>query len=154
VWNEPDDIISMCPGYKTMKPEKREGFWLWVFASMASSESSCRPWLVNRKCNRADAARTGCKYNSNSPPNGDAIGLFQLEPKRCSGAPESELIKPLVNFRCAVKVLGGELLTRNNLEGCTGRQTYWAPLNKCTRHAGDAGALRKTRALIPKFKGC
>lgn len=154
--NEPRDILRLCPGYKGMNKEKREGFWLWVFASIASSESSCNPKVVNPKCNRTDAANKGCRYNPNSPPNGDALGLFQLEPRRCEGANREELLQPLVNVRCAVKVLGGELSRRNNLQGCNsgGSATYWGPLNGCTTHAGDGSAKAKTLALIPKFSGC
>lgn len=171
--NDPPDILKLCPGYAKMgkgKGGEREGFWLWVFASIASSESSCNPSIVNPKCNRSDAARTGCKYNANSPPNGDALGLFQLEPNKCGGVSRETLLTAGPNIRCAVRLLGHELLKRDSLMGCNreknGRHeiinsrdiasspTYWGPLNACTRHAGDGNAVEKTLKLIPKYTGC
>jgi hypothetical protein len=151
--NEPPDVLKWCPGYKTMSKDWRERFWIWTFASIASSESSCNPTAVNPKCNRSDAARTGCKYNPNSPPNGDAIGLFQLEPRRCQRSDEKALMNALQTSRCAARVLAGELRARDTLLDYK-RETYWGPLRGNTGHRGDASGRDKMLAKLGSFKGC
>lgn len=156
--NVPRDVASMCPNYTGFSKERREMFWVWAMMSISYSESSvegqmCNPRAANRKCNRSDAARTGCRYNANSPPNGDALGLFQLEPRRCGGANEEQLFKPGVSTRCAARVLAGEMVKRDTLS-TNQRDTYWGPLRCNTRHSGDARAATKTVNHMMKFPGC
>lgn len=151
--NDPPDVLRLCPGYSSMAKEERERFWVWTFAMLAKQESSCSPVAINRKCNRQDAARTGCKYNPNSPPNGDAIGLFQLWEPACPGKSTAALMNPYVNSRCAVHVLAGELEKRDTLT-TNQTNTYWGPFRANTRHAGDARGNAGFVANLGAFRGC
>lgn len=150
----PPDILRMCPGYAKMGRERRRLFWVWVMSALASSESSCNPKALNPKCTPADVRARRCsKVNPNSPPNGDAIGLFQYGSWQCGGAGKTQLENPHYATRCAARDIGVELSKRETLLDYE-RETNWGPFRGNTRHAGDQKGRNKTLDLIPKFRYC
>lgn len=145
----PSDITGLCPKYGSMDKTQREYFWVWVFASMAENESSCR----TTKDTNVKAAY------------GTAYGIFQLEYKnnRCPGS--TNLNDPDQNISCAVRQLGKELSVRPTLRSscsatCPRSGTYWGTLRSDTNNnssamkaADNKGAIR-TLTRIKQYQYC
>lgn len=136
----PQDIHQWCPRYSAFNADQRQLFWVWVFASMAASESSCDP-----------------AANNPNAPNGTAYGLFQLDRVNCGNI---NLNEPHGNTRCAVRRLARELNCRNQLMTPTSRGrcgTYWGPLrtdDNNTARGGDIRGAQRTRGLIQQYRYC
>ena len=144
---EEADLNLYCPGFAQFNEGRRTHFRVWMFMSMASAESSCNPGTT------AQAV------------NGQATGLFQLEPNACPGETNQTLLNPHVNSRCAVNRLARELRNRStlmigrvqNARGGTQSGSYWGVLrnddNNAARGCDIIGAW-KTRSLMCQFNGC
>lgn len=144
VKNVPSDIHQLCPNYRMFNDSTREKYWVWLFVSLASPESSCNPAAANPNA-----------------PNGTAKGLYQLEKPFCDRVGVSgSLYQPHPNIKCAVRNLAREIECRGSIMSNTSKGpcgTYWGPLrtdDKNKGRGGDIGAAKKFRALAAKFPGC
>ncbi|HRK07599.1 MAG TPA: hypothetical protein PLZ57_07495 [Pseudobdellovibrionaceae bacterium] len=144
---EEADLNLYCPGFGQFNEARRTHFRVWMFMSMASAESSCNPGTT------AQAV------------NGQATGLFQLEPNACPGETNQSLLNPHVNSRCAVNRLARELRQRDtlmigrvrNARGGTQSGSYWGVLRNDDANSArgcDIIGAWKTRSLMCQFNGC
>jgi hypothetical protein len=144
---EEADLNLYCPGFGQFNEARRTHFRVWMFMSMASAESSCNPGTT------AQAV------------NGQATGLFQLEPNACPGETNQSLLNPHVNSRCAVGRLARELRGRDtlmigrvrNARGGTQSGSYWGVLRNDDQNSArgcDIIGAWKTRSLMCQFNGC
>lgn len=118
VFSNPDiDVTAICPKYNGFDRQQRDTFWVWVFMSMASKESSCNEGTVAKGV------------------HAQAVGLFQLHGNQCPG----DMRNGHNNTSCAVSMLADELNRRRRLvsrcsSNCDGEDlgtaeaTYWAVL--------------------------
>jgi hypothetical protein len=145
--NVPSDITNFCPTFLTMSIERRRYFWLAFFAAISKPESSCSQNAVNHNA-----------------PNGDAIGLFQLETPACERVgvhlSSQELFNAHQNTRCAVALFAQEMKSRPNI--FTGHSrghgaTYFAELRDDDYNlarGGDIGAHKRTVEILRKYPDC
>jgi hypothetical protein len=142
----PRDIGNFCLNFVTMNEDTRLRFWIWFFASVAAPESSCNPGIVGRG------------------PNGNAIGLFQLEPSACAKVnmyySERDLQRAEPNIRCAVALFARELRHRPTIMIGTSRGqlgTYWGTLrndNNNMARGADITAHLRTEARLRQNPEC
>ncbi len=142
----PGDISSFCPNFSAKNEDTRLRFWIWFFASVAAPESSCNPGIVGRG------------------PNGNAIGLFQLEPAACAKVnmyySEHDLQRAEPNIRCAVALFARELRNRPTIMIGTSRGelgTYWGTLRNDNYNAArgaDITAHLRTEARLRQNPEC
>lgn len=121
---------KICPRWSTFSDSQKRHFWVWVFASMASQESTCTLKAKNRRC-----------------PNGTCAGLYQIEESadlragrgsKCDGNPYSLR----TNTRCAVSMLGNILDGRGPSDWSG---NYWSTLR---------GRGTKARQRIRQYQDC
>ena len=137
--NVPADITQFCPEFPGMSAARKQYFWLWFMASLAKPESSCRAGAINTQA-----------------PNGDALGLFQLEPKKCYPMSSQDLMDPIKNINCAVKVFGNEMSCRRTImidtsHGYCG--TYFGEL-RTNPFGPDKGAAAQAKVLLSSYPDC
>lgn len=131
------DVSDVCPKFSGFSLQKKKQFWAYVFASMATKESSCRP----------DAQAPGV--------NGLADGLFQLEydkslrtisgrdKKYCKSNVSTNTQDLNFQFECAASIFRDIHCRRDR--SLANKGGYWHELN---------GADRKISELIKQFSGC
>lgn len=98
-------INDICPNYLNLSENDRALMWTLVVTTMANFESSCNPEALNPKY-LANGNR-----NPHGPPNGDAIGYFQLH-RGSEGNYESEGLcrdgdgsSPTDSIRCVLGMI-------------------------------------------------
>lgn len=140
----PRGISKFCPNFNNMDAERRKLFWIWVLASMADPESSCNPREVARG------------------PNGNAVGLFQLDPNACRimnfHFSESDLQEPSNNIRCAVSRLRRDLECQKTFVTETSYDAqkcmHWGVMRGPTVASVDRSGARKFESLVPQYSDC
>lgn len=133
------DVSSVCPRFPELSPSQQSRFWVWVFASIAQVESSCRL--------RVDAQGI----------NGTADGLFQLEysyalrraagrdPELCRTRGPTDSADPTFQVECAISIFRDHHCRGDRVRSLTYRGGYWQKLN---------GPNRAIARLIRHFPGC
>lgn len=108
-------INDICPNYPNLSENDRALMWTLVVTTMANFESSCNPRALNPKY-LADGSR-----NPHGPPNGDAIGYFQLH-RGSEGNYSSEGIcedgdgsDAMRSIRCVLGMITHQVNTENQL---------------------------------------
>ena len=140
----PPDMDKFCPEFKNMDQNRKDYFWLWFFASLSKPESTCQSGAVNPNA-----------------PNGNAIGLFQLEANKCIplgiNVSSQELLNPDRNIECAVSRFGKEMAERGTIQiGYSNRKggTYWGELRTNPYGSGDSRAAAQTQNLLQHWPDC
>ncbi|GAB4010975.1 MAG: hypothetical protein Fur0010_04590 [Bdellovibrio sp.] len=130
---------AVCPKWNELSLTQRKHFWVWVFASLAWDESTCRA-------------------NARNPnaTNGVAVGLLQLEEaksKRSWRGPNcraDSVADARTNLRCGLDIMTELMKGKNGEYESNGKlyptSSYWA--NFRSKKGGDAGAL------IREFSAC
>lgn len=106
-----DNIFGMaeapkvCPKWKTFDVATRTKFWVWVFASIAAVESSCRwdvaeKWGVNDVCSGLLQLEKNYKLRSHRGPN-------------CARVSPTDIRKPYANLRCGMDIMKAQLASKN-----------------------------------------
>jgi hypothetical protein len=125
------DMARVCPKFKTMTVTEKKNFWVWLVASMANNESSCKPTVTARGV------------------NGTAAGLLQLHKGKeyvygCKRGINS--LRALPNLECGMTILNRDL-KRTNLV-FPRNKNYWEVLRPHT-HGG-----KKTVRMAKAYKPC
>ncbi|MBS1963285.1 MAG: hypothetical protein JST04_13805 [Bdellovibrionales bacterium] len=144
-----ESVPKICPKWKSLDDKTRTKFWVWVFAAIASAESSCNTdikevWGVNDTCTGLLQLEKGYSLRAHRGPN-------------CAGVSPKDIRKPYSNLRCGMDIMKGQLVSRNakdELEfdgriypgaGMTAT-SYWLKLRKA-----NGGTIGK---LIRSFTPC
>lgn len=138
----PRDIHTVCPNYTRFNRSELKHFWVWVFASIAHDESTCRT--------QAKAQGT----------NDGAVGLLQMEKtyrKRFWRGEEcrtKNMTAASSNLRCGMRIMHEQLLGKNGDYQSSGRiypgePSYWEKLNSREDYptGGTIGRLIRTFPL-------
>ncbi len=126
------DMPQICPRFSRMSVEAKKNFWVWLIASMANNESSCRERITARGV------------------NGTAAGLLQLHKGQehrygCKAGMNS--LRALENLECGLTILDNDI---DRTERVFPRaNNYWEVLRLQTR-AGQR-TLRLAKAYAPCF---
>lgn len=130
---------AVCPKWNELSLAEKKHFWVWVFASLAWDESTC-------------------KANARNPnaTNGVAVGLLQLEESRkkrywrgpnCKAASVTDA---KTNLRCGLDIMTELMKGKAGEYESNGKifptSSYWA--NFKSKRGGDAGGL------IREFSAC
>lgn len=129
--NSIGDQGRVCPRFGRMTDAEKEDFYVWLVASMANYESSCRP----------SARARGV--------NGTAAGLLQLHLHHehlygCRRGMNS--LNPHQNIECGLTILNADIARTKKF--FPGRNNYWEVLRPHTR-AGKA-----TLKLVKSYMKC
>lgn len=138
-------IADACPLWSSLNNEQRTHFWVWVFASIAWDEATCK----------ASARNTNAT-------NGVAVGLMQLDEGRSArrwrgpNCNVSSVADATNNLKCGVDIMAelllgprGEYKGRGALLNNSGRNTsYWQKLR--TRGGGAIGERIKSYPLCQR----
>ncbi|MDG0817606.1 hypothetical protein [Bdellovibrio svalbardensis] len=128
-----DDLLRLCPGYKSLKLEGRQNVWVLIFNAMAFYESTCD------------------KDSKAKGPNGSLIGLLQLhrgkEQAYAPNCKKGDGNTPAGTFRCAISMLNSQLERGENLFS---RKSYWDVLRPQARSKKYA----KIQKAIKSFPLC
>lgn len=128
-----DDLIRLCPGYRSLNIEGRQNVWVLIMNAMAFYESSCD------------------KNSKAQGPNGSLIGLLQLhrgkEQNYAPSCKKGDGNTPQGTFRCALSMLNSQLERGENLFS---RKSYWDVLRPQARSKKFA----KIQKAIKSFPLC
>lgn len=121
------DLNDFCPRFKEASRFEKESCILNIIAGLAKFETY--------NFNPRDVSPEGAPLYYNS------VGLFQLshnrKAKECvkEGArSEADLKKPLLNIKCAVRIMATLVANKGSIGGRKGAGGYWAPLQYSRQH--------------------
>lgn len=129
--NEPSDIKSYCPQFRTLDREEKMSFWVHLISVMAREESNFEPTKTYTE-----------SFNDGKGKPVVSRGLLQLSiesvqsPKySCRIETEEELDDPAKNLVCGVKILnhwmGREaVIARTSGDDWYGASKYWGVFRK------------------------
>lgn len=148
-----EDEERICPNYRKLIQDARVRFWVAVFASMASVESTC-----------------GTDNTNPNATNGMGVGLLQMElgkdlrkgrvgkyggsdrlGEECAVS-SNEIRLPNANLRCSIQIMA-DLLTQHKYAGngklYKNSGSYWQGLKKT--NGGSIGKILKGLPLYPQW---
>ena len=126
--------ISACPNWNKMSTDEKKHFWVWVMASIAHVESTCKPDARN-----------------SSATNGVAVGLLQLDERlaqrkwRGPNCAAKQVTGAKENLRCGLDIVEellkgkeGEYKSSGEIWGAKS-SSYWQHLRK--KNGGEISDL-------------
>ena len=116
LYNGTNDLIEICPGFKTLDDESKELVWVMIVNAMVHLESSC---------NNNEVARG---------PNGAVVGLLQLHQNRehrySEGCNRGDARTDSGSLSCGLSMLNKQLQYD---EALFSRKSYWDVLRPQAR---------------------
>lgn len=128
-----DDLVRICPGYKSLNLDGRQKVWVLIMNAMTFYESTCN------------------KNSQAKGPNGSLIGLLQLhrgkEHVYAPNCKKGDGSTPAGTFRCSISMLNSQL---ERGEPLFSRKSYWDVLRPQARSKKFA----KIQKAIKSFALC
>ncbi len=133
--------LNACPNWKSLNKAERAHFWVWVMASIAYKESTCKDQV------KGDSIHEGQM----------ALGLLQLDSHsenlnwRGPNCKASSIHKAETNLRCGLDIMSEMIKGERGLYKSSGSiwgrksNSFWAELRK--KNGGKIAQLIKTHPL-------
>ncbi len=126
-----------CPNWHVLTNKEKEVFWVWAFAILAHTESSCNPRAFTKGV-KADPEKVLAKPDEYKDGYRMASGLFQLEysvgsrvdsarPDICKKMTPAQTKEARPNIACAVSIMS-DFLDDSEREVFYSRNSYWQKL--------------------------
>ena len=128
----PYDYKDFCPEYKSLSPENKKNFWVYLLSSMAELESNFNPSLSYRESFRDGSGNYVMSRGllQISIESGNAYG--------CAFKSQSDLNDPYRNLSCGLRILNKWVVNDKRIAGSVsgswrGGSRYWSVLRTSTK---------------------
>ena len=119
------DFGATCPNYKYMSEEQKKHVWVWLWASVAQSKSSCDPAKDAQGIfddtlgrNRLEDGLFGLEYSA------DTRRVSGRDPRFCPLSPETDSKTLTFQSRCAASIMYENQCNK----GVVNPESHWAGL--------------------------